>query len=99
MSKKNRILGVALVVACVLCVWYVNTPDTTEISRNGTIITLGGGLGISGDDRITYIPVNGIPDGYVAGDRVSFTAIPNTSAGDLHRGPYKPVDIKNISRT
>ena len=98
MSKKNIILGVALVVTCVLCVWYVNTPDTTEFSRNRTSTTMGWGLGISGDDRITYIPMNSMPDGYAVGDLVSFTAVSNTSAGDLHRGHYKPVDIRNISR-
>ena len=57
-----------------------------------------GRVGISGDDRITYIPMNGMPNGYTAGDRVLFTFVSNTSAGYMQRGPYKPVEILNISR-
>ena len=50
MSKKNTIAGVALVVACVLCVWYVSLPSTEEFSREGTVSLLGEKTVISGDD-------------------------------------------------
>ncbi|MDE2519360.1 MAG: hypothetical protein O0X93_03275 [Methanocorpusculum sp.] len=97
MSKKNTIAGVVLVVACVLCVWYVSLPDTEEFSREGTITALGDGVVISGDDGIVYIPSSSVPEGLAVGTRVSFTAVLNNSQGDVRWGPYKPVDIRDIS--
>ncbi|HJJ96024.1 MAG: hypothetical protein MJ014_05360 [Methanocorpusculum sp.] len=98
MSNKNTIAGVVLVVACVLCVWYVGLPDTKEFSREGTISALGDGLVISGDDGVVYIPAAGVPEEFAVGTRVSFTAVRNYSQGDVMRGPYRPVDIRDISR-
>lgn len=97
MSKKNTIAGVVLVVACVLCVWYVSLPNTEEFSREGTITALGDGVVISGDDGIVYIPLSGVSEGLAVGTRVSFTAVRNYSQGDVMRGPYRPVDIRDIS--
>lgn len=98
MSKKNTIAGVALVVACVLCVWYVSLPNTEEFTSEGTVSALGGGTVISGDDGVVYVPVVGVPEEFAAGTRVSFTAVLNNSQGDVWRGPYKPIDIRDISR-
>ncbi|HJK78759.1 MAG TPA: hypothetical protein O0Y06_09520 [Methanocorpusculum sp.] len=98
MSKKNTIAGVVLVVACVLCVWYVSLPDTKEFSCDGTISALGDGVVISGDDGIVYIPAAGVPEGFAVGTRVSFTAVRNYSQGDVMRGPYRSVDLLDISR-
>ena len=66
MSKKNTIAGVALVVACVLCVWV-------------------------------YIPSTNVLEDCEIGTRIWFTAVVNSSQSELLRGPYKPVDILNIS--
>lgn len=98
MSKKNTIAGVALVVACVLCVWYVSLPSTEEFSREGTISLLGEMTVISGDDGVVYIPSTNALQGCAVGTRISFTAVVNSSQSDVQRGPYKPIDVLNISR-
>lgn len=87
-----------LVVACVLCVWYVSTPDGVEISGAGTVETLSGEAVILGDDGMVYIPGSGVPAGFSEGDRVVFTAALHAAMGDVYRGPYKPIEILNISR-
>ncbi|MDV0442999.1 hypothetical protein [Methanorbis rubei] len=98
MSRKNTIAGVVLVVACVLCVWYVSMPKTEEFSVTGTVEVLGGGMAISGDDGTLYIPMSGVPAEYGEGMRVSFIGVLNTSDGSLYRGHYKPIDLVSISR-
>ncbi|MDU9376801.1 hypothetical protein McpSp1_14300 [Methanocorpusculaceae archaeon Sp1] len=98
MSKKNTIVGVILVVACVLCVWYVSMPKTEEFSASGTVEVLGGGTVISGDDGTTYIPISGVPVEFDNGVRVSFTAVLNTSDDSMYRGHYKPIDLVSVSR-
>ncbi|HJK65662.1 MAG TPA: hypothetical protein O0X03_03670 [Methanocorpusculum sp.] len=97
MSKKNTIAGVALVVACVLCVWYVSLPSTEEFSREGTVSLLGEKTVISGDDGIMYIPSTNVLEDCEIGTRIWFTAVVNSSQSELLRGPYKPVDVLNIS--
>lgn len=98
MSNKNTIAGVVLVVACVLCMWYVGLPDTKEFSREVTISALGDCLVISGDEGIVYILAAGVPEGFAVGTCVSFMAVRNYLQGDVMRGPYRPVDIWDISR-
>ena len=58
MSKKNTIAGVALVVACVLRVWYVSLPSTEEFSREGTVSLLGEKHVISGADGPVCLPAH-----------------------------------------
>ncbi|HJK16223.1 MAG TPA: hypothetical protein O0X44_01465 [Methanocorpusculum sp.] len=97
MSKKNTIAGVALVVACVLCVWYVSLPSTEEFSHEGTVSLLGEKTVISGDDGTVYIPSTNVLEDCEIGTLIWFTAVVNSSQSELLRGPYKPVDILNIS--
>lgn len=98
MSQKNTIIGVMLVVACVLCVWYVSTPDGVEISGAGTLGSLGDKTVILGDDGMVYIPGSEIPANFSEGERVVFTATLHAAMGDVYRGPYKPIEILSISR-
>ncbi len=98
MSRKNTVIGVILVVACVLCVWYVSMPKTEEFSGAGTVEVLGGEAVILGDDGVVYIPVAGVSVESGQGTHVLFTAVVNTSDGSLYRGHYKPIDLVSISR-